>query len=123
MPVTKEDLEKKIAELSAINQELQQQLNARDAILSKTGEEGWLVTTPVSTYSGTTLGVPFVNGRAFVLQAQPDSERLVLKLVNDFGYSAKRMSGQDFAALAPVQAQDQKASAMLDMVKTQAIGG
>ncbi len=54
------------------------------------GVAGWLVTTPTK-YSGSTAGVVFRNGRAF-LPNTPEGEKLADFLVNEFGYSKQFVS-------------------------------
>ena len=101
MPLeTKEAMLKQIEELNQQLEELQNQLSARDAMLSQTGEEGYLVTTPNPNYTGFTAKVEFKNGRAFVPMSVSNVELVVQRLVNDFGYSARKMTSKDFQELA-----------------------
>lgn len=95
---TKEELEKEITELKQVIDELQSQISARDAALSQTGEPGWLVTSPNPNYGGLTAGVEFRRGRAFVPKRN-ENHALVMRLVNDFGYTAREMGSADFQKL------------------------
>lgn len=97
---TKEDLMRQVADLQAQVNELNNQLHARDAMLASTGEEGYLVTSPNPAYTGVTSGVEFKNGRAFVPDSFKDAERIVLRLVNDFGYRAQKMGANEYQSLA-----------------------
>jgi len=91
---TKEQLEAEIAELQAKMRDMDEQLAARDAALAKTNQDGWLISTPNTLYSGVTAKVKFENGHAFIPATWKDAEAVVNQLVGDFGYKAERMTGQ-----------------------------
>lgn len=97
--VTKEDLLAEVSRLQQVVTELQEQLAARDALLSGTGQEGFLVTTPNSRYNGFTAGVEFRNGRAFIPGQDEDSEYLARRLSSEFNYAVRRMSAEDYRRL------------------------
>jgi cell division septum initiation protein DivIVA len=111
MPVTKEDLQKQIEELEAQVRELTSQVVARDAVLSESGTDGWLVTTPNSGYTGITAAVKFDNGRAFLPVTDKDAEKKINILVGDFGYSARKMTARDFQSLVKAAPPKEKSAA------------
>lgn len=95
--MTKDELEQKIRQLEAQVQDLQAQLAEKEAILTgrPKGVGGYLVTTPVATYSGVTAGVQFRQGQAFLALDDPNSERLAMRLKSDFAYNVELVGGEN----------------------------
>lgn len=78
-----EDLRAQLDKALAEKEELKRQLAAKPS-----GRSGWLVRTPFKGYSGTTAGVIFRSGLAFL----PDTEEGTAKaqyLANEFGYKTE----------------------------------
>jgi hypothetical protein len=98
--VTKEMLKKQVDEQAAMIEELKSQLAARDALLTVTGEDGWLITTPNPRYNGVTYNIEFRNGRAFVPDRSPEDKLIVQQLVHGFNYVAQRMTGKEYKEMA-----------------------
>jgi hypothetical protein len=99
MEQTKATLVEQIMELHRVIEGLAEQLASRNALLTETGEPGWLVTTPVADYSGTLYGVRFESGRAFLPAGHPEAEYLIGEF-RDFGYTVQEMAAKDFKALS-----------------------
>lgn len=96
---TKEELQTQVDALQAELGELRSQLAARDAALSASGEDGWLLTTKNPAYNGVTAGVEFRSGRGFISDSTPDAERLATQLCNDFGYRRQRLTAKEYREL------------------------
>lgn len=112
--LTKAELAQMVVSLQSQVEDLTEQLKARDAALSGSGEPGWLITTPSPSYSSRTAGVQFHNGRAWIGESNPDAEKLVILLTRSFGYRAQKMTAEDFKKLQPAAAE--AADPMLKLV-------
>lgn len=97
---TKESLTQRVKDLEGQVRELEEQLAARDALLSGTGEDGWLISCPNPKYNDVTAGVQFKAGRAFIPDRGDESAALVRLLVSDFNYRAEQMSAKEYQAMA-----------------------
>ncbi len=120
---TKEELEREIERLKEQNRELAEQIHARDAALSHSGEPGWLVTTPSPRYNGVTCGVKFANGRAFVPESVVGAEAAIRELVNDYRYTVKRMTAKEFQELAPVKVTERKPTLAEQLMQPDVVTG
>ncbi|CAK0781412.1 hypothetical protein CCP3SC15_910007 [Gammaproteobacteria bacterium] len=95
---TKEELMDEIKRLTDVVSELQDQIN-KQAASAHSGRKGWMISTPNPAYTGTTAGVYFENGHAFVSADLVDARKKVSILTHDFGYSAtETMDGQEIKA-------------------------
>lgn len=121
MQRTKAELEQEIAELRATIEELHEQLSARDAIVAKSAEDGWLVTTPNARYSGVTAGVEFRGGRTFIPKVE-GTESIIRLLQFDFGYKVTPMTSKDFQALK-VEAPAPEEKTMLENIMMPHVAG
>lgn len=88
---TKEELVAEIARLNTVIADLEDQI-AQHTAAAKTGRSGWMISTPNPSYTGTTAGVYFENGHAFVPSDWKDAKKKVGILTNDFGYSASEVA-------------------------------
>ena len=66
--MTEETKQDTLAELKKKVAELEKELSAKDTQIDemKKKEEGWLVWTSNPTYNGTTMGIQFTDGMAFI---------------------------------------------------------
>jgi hypothetical protein len=109
---TKEELAAEIERLNTVITELKDQAQQQAAI-AQTGKMGWMISTPNPSYNGTTAGVWFENGHAFIPADLKDAKKKVGILTNDFGYSVTETSdGQEVKA--PVK----KAQSILQAAST-----
>jgi hypothetical protein len=99
MNQTKEELIAENESLRATIKDLEQQLLAKNAVLSSSAEPGWLISCRNTTYSGKSAGIVFVGGRAFIPESRPDAKKIVELLMSDFGYEAKQMTAAEYKAL------------------------
>lgn len=120
---TKIELENKITQLEAENAELRQMLAARDAIMSKSGEAGWLITTPNPRYNGVTAGVEFTNGRGFVPKSQIGSSLLVNRLRHDFGYRVDEVTSENYKMLVLEEKTEQGHKTMIEQLSVPGVMG
>jgi len=79
-------------------------------------EGGWLVTTLNPTYEGSTLGVPFHGGRAFVSRRQKNGEWIVKEMEDDFGYQVEELTGKQVLAMRE-QSEDMELEVSLQTAK------
>lgn len=121
--MNKQELEQEVIRLQGIVQELTEQIAARDAALSHSGEDGWLITTTNRGYSGVTAGVEFRGGRGFVPASRPGAEMLVRILTGDFGYRAQRMTAQEFQGMAPAEVTPDHAREQAEVIAPPAVFG
>ena len=65
---TKSSKEETFSELKRKIKELEDEVEVKDKVIDKFKERdsGWLITTPNPLYNGTTAGVLFTNGVAFI---------------------------------------------------------
>jgi hypothetical protein len=121
--MNKNEMEQLIAQLQAENDELRQQIAARDAALSGASGGGWLITSPNPRYTGVTAGVEFRAGRAFIPEGQPGAEARVRQLQLDFGYRVTQMAAADFQALKQDKVEPDKARQQANLLTQPAVFG
>lgn len=85
---TKAELIQEIDDLKKELGRMQAQIDNFTAAQRKAGS-GWLITTPNREYSGSTMGLRFENGAAFVPESMEGAEVYVRRLISDFGYQAE----------------------------------
>jgi hypothetical protein len=95
---TKEELSSRIAELESQLARLTEDAAQRDAI-ARSGERGWVITTPNPEFSGRTYGVYFEGGKAFVPEETPRAQLLVNRLQVDMGYQVEFITDAKVARL------------------------
>jgi len=92
------DLEEKNPYAKLDKQQLIAELERRDIIAGLSEDaSGYLITTPNPLYNGSTSGVIFRNGSAFIADAIDDEgttriEAVIRDLVGDFGYTMERIT-------------------------------
>lgn len=72
---------------------------------------GWLVKTPIETYSGITEGVMFADGMALVDEDMEGADQKVHRLEHDHGYQVAAISGDEISNLRKLMAMRQNGGA------------
>ena len=106
-----EELKEKVAQL-------EREKAAKDARIEtlEAKDEGWLITTPVASYSGVTQGVQFTDGMAFIQKDRMyagvgTASKMARLLEKDFGYKATYYKKEDWNQLADIKARRAKEAA------------
>jgi hypothetical protein len=101
---------------------LTDQLNARNELLSGTGEEGYLVTSPNKSYNGVSYSLRFTGGRAFVPDGLANAKH-ILRECKDAGYTLTRMTAADFRGLTPSGAPVRERTIADELMPVGRVGG
>lgn len=121
---TRAELQTTIENLESQVEYLKGQIAERDAVLSESGEDGWLIEVKNKKYNGVTNGVAFKNGYGFVPRARKDSAALVAALKSDYGYVIHEATAGEYQAVVSQEIEEVETGLSLeDILEPQPVGG